>query len=93
MSSGERPDLLDGLGGLTPVLVGLGGQRERRAVRLAAALAFDDVEQRVGAVAHQRRQRAGAAKVEVCVVLPGEADAAVQLNVVLRVEDLRPDGV
>ena len=93
MSCGQRPHLLDGLAGLAAVLVGLGGQRERRAVRLAAALALDDVEQRVGAVAHQRGQRAGPAQVEVCVVLPGEADAAVQLNVVLRVEDLRADGV
>ncbi len=60
---------------------------------LAAAQAFDDVQQRVGAVAHQCGEGAGPAKVQMCVVLPGEADTAVQLNVVLRGEDLGSDGV
>ena len=89
----QGPQLGDGFAGLLAVPLGFGGQRERRAVRLAAALRLDDVEQRVGAVAHQRGQRARPAQIQVRVVFPREPDTAVQLNVVLRVEDLGPDGV
>jgi hypothetical protein len=83
----------DGVAGGLAVLLGLVGQRERGAVRLAAALAVDDVDQGLGAVSHHRRQRAGPPQVHVRVVLPREPDAAVQLNVVLRVEYLSSDGV
>ena len=75
------------------VLLRFGGQSERRAVRLAAALPLDDVQQRVRAVCHDRGERARPAQVQVRVVFPGEPDAAVQLNIVLRVEDLCADGM
>ncbi len=75
------------------MLLGLRGQGERRTVGLAAALGVDDVDQGLVTVAHDGRQRAGPAQVQVRVVLPGVADAAVELNVALRVEDLRPNGM
>ena len=83
----------DGLARLLAVLLGFVGEGERRAVRLAAALTLDDIEQRIAGFGHQRGERASPAQVEMRVMLPRESDPAVQLNIVLRVEDLSPDSV
>ncbi|SHV55402.1 Uncharacterised protein [Mycobacteroides abscessus subsp. abscessus] len=84
----ERPQGGDGVAGGGAVFGRFLGQRERRAVGPAGALAVDHIGQRVGAVSRHCRQCEGAAQIQMRVVFPGEADAAVQLNVVLRVEDL-----
>ena len=88
---GQRADSGRGLPRRSPMVLGFRGQRERGAVRLAAAPALHHVEQRVTAVGHQRRERARPAQIQVCVVLPGVADAAMKLDVVLRGGHLRAD--
>ena len=60
-----------------------GGRHRRRERSIVEILEGYDIQQRVGTLTHQRRQRAAAAQVEVRVVLPGEADAAVGLDALL----------